>query len=532
MSRLRPITLLLPVALIAMGLAMYGISHAQRNTAVHADDRIDASTRMLVSLLDEETGLRGYLLTGKDEFLAPYRSGVKAAAQAEAQVRAGADGDVQTLSPLSHWQGLERSWQKLAAAQIAAKRADPGYRGPLADALERKNLVDRLRAIGAALDLRLHVRRDDDLARATRTSVVLVLLLLAAMGAGTYAVVRRETRRRRALYRHDIDYRTTQREYTDVVAVVRSEGEAHNLLKRHLELSVHGARATVLTANNSDNRLEAGTEVAGASVLAGRLEGAEPSSCLAVHLGRGHRHVPAAESLLTCDLCGAAPGRTACEPLLVGGQVIGAVLLEHDETLDEEAERRLADSVVQAAPVLANLRNLAIAERRASTDALTGLPNRRAVHDALTRMAAQAARSGQPLAAVAMDLDRFKDINDRFGHEMGDTVLAQVGALLAMTVRGSDLVGRVGGEEFIVLAPDTGPEGALILAENLRAALERESVAGLDRGVTGSFGVAVIPTHAATPDALLRLADRALYTAKGAGRNRVHLTAPPAESAV
>jgi diguanylate cyclase (GGDEF)-like protein len=532
MTPLRLITLLPPFALVAMALALVAIAHAPRSAVVRADNRLDVSTRLLISMIDQETGLRGYLLTGRTEFLAPFRSGSAATVDAERRVRADADGDRATLDALNRWRQLATTWHALASSQIVAKRADAAHLGSTTAALERKDIMDGLRATHAALDQRLKARRDDDLARSARHAILLVVALVTLVGGGAYAAVRREARRRRALYQHELDYRSSQREFSDVVAVVRSEPEAHGLLKRHLELSVPGSRATVLNRNNSDNRLEPETAVDAGSVLTGRLDGAEPSSCLAVHLGRRHEHEPGTERLLTCELCGAASGRSECEPLLVGGQVIGSVLLEHDESLGENGERRLADSVSRAAPVLANLRNLAIAERRASTDTLTGLPNRRAVQDELKRMAAQATRTVQPLAAIAMDLDHFKDINDRFGHEMGDTVLAHVGALLSATVRASDLVGRVGGEEFIVLAPDTGAEGALVLAENVRAALERESVFGLDRTITGSFGVAVFPEHAATPDALLRLADRALYAAKSAGRNRVHLSDPSAEPSV
>jgi diguanylate cyclase (GGDEF)-like protein len=532
MTPLRLITLVPPFALVAMALALVAIAHAPRSAVVRADDRLDVSTRLLISMVDQETGLRGYLLTGRSAFLAPFRSGSAAGVGAERQVRAGAQGDRATLAALNRWRELASTWHALAAIQIADKRKDAAYLGSTTDALERKDVMDGLRAVHAALEQRLKARRDADLGRAARDAIVLVVALVALVGAGSYAAVRREARRRRALFQLELDYRSSQREFSDVVAVVRSEPEAHGLLKRHLELSVPGSRATVLNRNNSDNRLEPETAVDARSVLSGRLDDAEPSSCLAVHLGRRHEHQAGSERLLTCALCGAATGRSACEPLLVGGQVIGSVLLEHDESLGDDGERRLTDSVSRAAPVVANLRNLAIAERRASTDALTGLPNRRAVQDELKRMAAQATRNGQPLAAIALDLDHFKDINDRFGHEMGDTVLAHVGALLTATVRASDLVGRVGGEEFIVLAPDTQAEGAVVLAENLRAALERESVFGLDRSVTGSFGVAVIPDHAATPDGLLRLADRALYAAKSTGRNRVTLSDPTAETSV
>jgi diguanylate cyclase (GGDEF)-like protein len=177
-----------------------------------------------------------------------------------------------------------------------------------------------------------------------------------------------------------------------------------------------------------------------------------------------------------------------------------------------------------AAPVLANLRTIAVAQSRASTDALTGLANRRALDDALTRMVAQALRSGTPLAAIGIDLDHFKAINDELGHETGDEVLEAVAEVLRENTRTSDFVGRWGGEEFCVLAPDTPAEGARKLAESLRAAIAQISVPGVRRTLTASFGIAVCPEHATSAELLLRQADRALYAAKHAGRDRVVLT--------
>jgi diguanylate cyclase (GGDEF)-like protein len=162
-----------------------------------------------------------------------------------------------------------------------------------------------------------------------------------------------------------------------------------------------------------------------------------------------------------------------------------------------------------------------MAETRASTDPLTGLPNRRALEEALRRMLAQAERAGGSLAALALDLDHFKAINDGHGHDQGDAVLAAVGAALGASVRASDLVARYGGEEFIVLAPDADADGAVAIAEKLRraiAALELRS-----GRVTASIGVAVFPGHALDAESLLRAADRALYLAKERGRDRVEV---------
>ena len=140
-------------------------------------------------------------------------------------------------------------------------------------------------------------------------------------------------------------------------------------------------------------------------------------------------------------------------------------------------------------------------------------------------MVAQAGRTVTPLSAIAMDLDRFKALNDRYGHQAGDEALAAVGAALRAGVRASDFAGRWGGEEFVLLLPDTDAAGAAALAEKLREAIASLTVLSVPAGITGSFGVAALPEHARDADGLLRAADRALYVAKQAGRNRVELAA-------
>jgi diguanylate cyclase (GGDEF)-like protein len=214
-------------------------------------------------------------------------------------------------------------------------------------------------------------------------------------------------------------------------------------------------------------------------------------------------------------------------PSLVGGQVIGSVLVLHDQPLSDESQDRVRESVMQAGPILANLRTLARAERRAATDALTGLPNARALQDTLTRMAAQAARSASALTAIMIDLDRFKALNDDFGHETGNDVLAAAAQALQGALRASDFVGRYGGEEFVALLPDTDRDGGLEAAEKLRLTIAQVSVVGVERGVTASFGVASMSEDGPDGAALLRQADRALYRAKELGRNRVEALAQP-----
>ena len=320
-----------------------------------------------------------------------------------------------------------------------------------------------------------------------------------------------------------LDSMVERREFVETLQVADSEAVARDLLKRQIERSISGSDVIILNRNNSDDRLEAVTPLDEDSTLTTSLRDAKPNSCLAVRFARLHNEDPDQEPLTRCEVCGQTGRRTTCEPLLVGGEVIGSVLVEHDGPLQPNETTALRESVSQAAPLLASLSSLALAEYRASTDGLTGLPNKRDVTDTIKRMAAQASRSLTPLSAIALDLDHFKQINDTFGHGHGDDVLAAVGAALSAAVRNSDFVGRNGGEEFIVLLPDTDVENAAIVAEKLRAAIAGITVAGVERPLSASLGIASIPQHAGDGDQLIASADRALYLAKTNGRNRIEV---------
>ena len=300
-----------------------------------------------------------------------------------------------------------------------------------------------------------------------------------------------------------------------------SQAEAHGLLKTHLERVITGASITVLNRNNSADRLEPSTALGEDSPLGERLQQARPRSCMAVRLSRPFQGGACSEEVLSCEVCSQLGSRTTCQPLLVGGEVIGAVLAEHSDELAHADCARIGLSVSQAAPVLANLRNLALAETRAATDALTGLPNRRALDETLLRMLAQAGRNFDPLSAILLDLDHFKLINDTHGHDRGDEVLAAFAARLREVLRSSDFAGRSGGEEFVLFLPATDRTGAVRLAEKIRAGMRELSVPGVDRVVTASFGIACFPDDAVDAPSLMRCADRALYAAKRAGRDRI-----------
>jgi diguanylate cyclase (GGDEF)-like protein len=160
----------------------------------------------------------------------------------------------------------------------------------------------------------------------------------------------------------------------------------------------------------------------------------------------------------------------------------------------------------------------------AVTDPLTGLHNRRHLYRQLEREFARARRYGHPLACLMLDIDHFKQVNDTYGHQVGDRVLVLVGEVLRGSVRTTDFAGRFGGEEFMVLAPETPRDGMALLAERIRQGVPaRTGTVGAETPrVTISLGVATTEVATgATADDLVRCADEALYQAKRAGRDRV-----------
>jgi diguanylate cyclase (GGDEF)-like protein len=181
----------------------------------------------------------------------------------------------------------------------------------------------------------------------------------------------------------------------------------------------------------------------------------------------------------------------------------------------------LATFAAQAAVALDNVRLHEEAQRLSLTDPLTGLFNYRYLRESLRRELERAGRFGRHLAVLALDLDHFKDVNDTYGHDVGDVVLAEVARRLRSLTREVDVAFRRGGEEFVILLPETDAAGGAALASRLAGEVRQTPVYTRDHAinVTVSIGVAVFPEHGTTGSVVLEAADRALYAAKAAGRD-------------
>jgi diguanylate cyclase (GGDEF)-like protein len=243
------------------------------------------------------------------------------------------------------------------------------------------------------------------------------------------------------------------------------------------------------------------------------------------------RNDQALDRLSLADLeTGAGMGKLICVPLKHSDRTLGALMLVNQrdgpDFLDDDL-RLLTTIAGTIAMMITNARLY----QRAIRDALTGAYNRGAFDNALHERWTHWQESGEGFALILLDLDNFKQINDRFGHTTGDAVLQSVTRLLWETLREDDTIYRYGGEEFgVLLGGLTDVDTVTAIAERLRAALDRElTISNLVRvQISASVGVAIQPLHGATsPRALLDVADDAAYQAKRSGKNRVVVAAVP-----
>lgn len=567
-------------ALTGYGLRLYVESRLseQSEAQVRALSRHRAQQSLLLSLLDEEVGLRGFLATGDPKLLNTYYQGTRQEADAIRNTLDNLDpSDEEDAQPLvQRIQTMVRAWHEEVAEPLVRDRSK-GSIADLKSVLEKEKL--RFEAIREAseallrfLDGRDNIRLnavEESLATARWISfAAMVMVFLAGLLVSRWilrkvadplvelADAAREGRAfpepetiqsvrevevlSRALF--ELDGRVREREQTlrqdhDEAEAIRDFAE---LIQRiELEDDLLAALEQALRRLVKADKVQVFLRPVLGDGLVSKIPHMEPeeseqhrilrdaAGCRAVQTGNSvHLEAKAATACL-CPLGVPKKGSYLCLPLVASGKVMGLVNLQAARPGHFEiALRRIAKSCVSvAAAALQALRALHLAKDEAMRDGLTGAFNRRFLDEVLTKEIDHARRGGVPLSALMFDIDHFKLFNDQFGHEGGDHVLLTFARCLQEQVRVGDVVARYGGEEFAVLLPDTGYEVALNLAERLRRRVEALALVGsdfpTDCKITTSIGVASYPEHGGTGEELLSSADKALYGAKGSGRNRV-----------
>ncbi|MFL5433363.1 MAG: diguanylate cyclase [Myxococcales bacterium] len=584
-------------SLLAMALAAFigqrGVSEVSDRAASerHRLTRLArGSEDVMQHMLNEEAGLRGYLASGEVIFLQPYAASRDLDDVDVRQMLELLTPDERTrFAPLIvHLHEKCDSWQALAASQISQRR-----RGPIehVDLLldEGRARFDAIRAAKAELDkaLELHAttrNAGNDRALETRRDVFHITLFAALLAAAfvirfvtvktlqplsELAVaaaddkafpapsgrlrIREVSRLSSAL--QDLQARVREREgqlarqhsiaaalsaFSEVSQQIEDEAELHSMLARALQRELAPSELRILLRNPNEDRLDilwpprpgpALTPPARFPILG------DPAACRGIRTGAAVAIADAsAPTACECKLGVPDEGSYLCLPMIATGEVIGLVNLQASKEDDFTAERvRLAQAYVGvAATALSSIRLLALARERALRDGLTGVYNRRFLDELFPKQLALARRTSRPLSVLMLDVDHFKVCNDTYGHDVGDRVLCAFVRVLQDEARTSDSVIRYGGEEFLMLLPETDEEGAAAFAERVRRAVERRVFS--DIGVPPSFalrcsiGVASMPAHGDSPTALILAADRALYLAKQQGRNRV-IVAPATANA-
>jgi diguanylate cyclase (GGDEF)-like protein len=208
-------------------------------------------------------------------------------------------------------------------------------------------------------------------------------------------------------------------------------------------------------------------------------------------------------------------------------RIIGLLSVESDAVnqFSGDTEKHLSILMGNASVAITRARLYQKMEMLATTDGLTQLNNHRTFQEHLAREVERARRYRRPLSLLLMDIDHFKSFNDTYGHPVGDLVLTEISMCIRKSIRTNDIPARYGGEEFTVIIPETGEDGAMVIAERIRRTVEQHVIVSLDRQlrVTISLGCATIPSHADTGPALIDCSDKALYFSKEHGRNKTTL---------
>lgn len=599
-SRIYALAALFGAAALSLGVLLFQSSGESRDAlhwVSHTQEVIIGLDALVGSLREGESGLRGYMLTRKPDYLAPIDDDLRLATTQAAEIRRlVTDNPAQEAraARLEELVGL-----RVARMRDALARADTNALGGVDPVriTQAKRLMDQLTALAASMRAGERALLADRTAtvenNAARARLILFLgwpvLVIMVTGSVWFILVSVNRplddllgavtrfgggdRTARASPAGGAEFHALADAYNRMadglaVAMENQASAEREIALANVELV---ARGRALESRNQSSALVSGMsqrlqairsdqelsevlgcflpqllpEVAGSlyilnssrnllvrntswGELASQPDVITPDSCWALRRGKEHVIDRPGADLVCQHAQGTSLVARYCKPVLAGGDVLGLIYIEG--AIDAEAEFRLDLLTENIALALVNETLRKRLREQSIRDPLTGLFNRRYMEEALALETARASRSGSPLAVVMTDVDHFKAFNDRHGHEAGDALLRAVGRLIQSQFRDGDIICRFGGEEFIIIAPDTAASVICDRADELRRAVRELTVdfRGQRIGpVTMSFGIGVWSEgKLGQPEDLINRADQALYRAKRLGRDRIELDLP------
>jgi diguanylate cyclase (GGDEF)-like protein len=503
-------------ALVGFLLSSHDQARLREDRAITRDVRVFQQ-----ALVDAETGVRGFVLSGRVDYLEPYVAGLQTIQAQDGAVLARLDGATRgkAQSASAMLDGLRHAWsgaialadgQNLAEAQhlLVDRQAKPlmdAMRAAIAGFLADRN------ALAERIDRRLRIEQD----------LLLIInpvgALVALIGTGFAFWRGAQEARARETARQEMQ---TLFQMTEMLQSVADRDDANDVLRATAERLLPGVAGALYVFSNSRDRLDLSTcwGTAGGEAPADHIG---PHACWALKRGKAHLNSPEG---LECSH--PRLGRTTLEiPMAARGELYGMLALSTDAADAAQrlaAGRPIATAIADAMSL--SLSSNALREKlrnQALRDSLTGLYNRRFLEEMLDRLTQDAQRRDVPISAIMVDLDHFKRLNDQFGHASGDAVLQEVARAIIAGLRTTDVACRYGGEEMLLLLPDCPTEMAVAKAEQLRGRIKEVGGGSVGQPVTASFGVASMPASATHAAELLAAADAALYRAKQEGRDRV-----------
>jgi diguanylate cyclase (GGDEF)-like protein len=534
---------------LAAAAVLFGVRTEAMNRRLAELHRAqEQSHAILQALVDAETGVRGFIITADPNYLEPYYSGTERIRQ----LLPDASGNLflqEAKSPKgTSLPDLIQARERIMALLIEISREDglEAARRELGEGAG-KRVMDEIRETLGALNARLSTESAAISAGAQSSAVLLSSLLLVSLiiavilSVVQFLLFRREIVRRGAVER-DLEGRHQQialiSQRADSLHSSNSRAESYEIIKAFAGKILAGTSGCLYVYNNSRDQLACAAQWGLDRINPGLMDHFTPDERWALRRGKVN-----AMSTVEGDVhCGhvdtSTPFSYLCLPITGRGQTSGLLYLQ---LADPSGERAFSAVMMQARSFADQLSlalvNIELRERlqnMAIKDPLTELYNRRFLDEALSRELLVAERKKSKVCVALIDIDHFKNVNDTYGHPAGDAILKQVARHLLGAMRRSDIVCRYGGEELLLVMPDSDVEQCVRKAEAIRQGIKAMPLRadGIEiPSISVSIGVAMYPDHAEERIDLIACADQALYRAKKGGRDRV-VVADAADPAV